>query len=286
VDPARYDVVHEHGVRILPQLLHAPNVVKTIHFCTAEKMATYVRIGRLRTLAHPLNWRAVWNERRACRARWRRIAVSERLRDECARWYGLDAARTRVIPNGVRFDPPRTPRDDLRAAHEIPAGAPVLLTIGRDDFVKGFDLLAAAWRAARAAQRGAWWVTAGGAAPARGPGRLVTGPIALEEVNDWIHAADLGAFPSHYEGCGLASLEMLAGGLSALAHDVGLCASVTRGGASGAIVAPGVDAWTRAIDAWIAGPQRAGGGLDPGFGWGPIAARVEAVYREAAGGAS
>lgn len=284
VDPARWDVVHEHGVRVLPALALATNVVKTIHFCTAEKMATYVRIGRLRTLAHPLNWRAVWTERRQCRMPWAHVAVSERLRDECARWYGLDPARAEVIPNGVRFMAPGVARMALREAHGIPANAPVLLSIGRADFVKGFGLLERAWRASGAAARGAWWVTVGGAAPAQSPGRVITGPVPLEQVNDWIHAADLGAFPSHYEGCGLAYLEMLAGGLYALAHDVGLCASVMQDGGSGEIVAPSVEAWRAALERWLAAPRRAGAGLDPRFGWDAIAARIERVYARVAGG--
>jgi glycosyltransferase involved in cell wall biosynthesis len=286
IEPERYDVVHEHGVRVLPALVRAPNVVKTIHFCTAAKMAAYVRIGRLRTLAHPLNWRAAWTERRTCRTRWTRIAVSPRVRDDCARWYGLDAAATRVIPNGARFMPPAVSREALRARHGIPAGAPLLLTVGRDDFVKGYGLLADAWRVARCAERGVWWVTAGGSAPAKSAGRIVTGPLPHADVNDWVHAADLGALPSFYEGCSLAHLEMLAGGLHTLAHDVGLCAAVTRAGENGEIIEPTAPAWTRALDAWLSRTGHRGGGLDPGYDWAALTARVEAVYEEALKGAS
>jgi len=90
----------------------------------------------------------------------------------------------------------------------------VLLTIGRDDFVKGFGLFARAWTGSGAAKAGAVWVTVGGAAKAGTGSRIITGPVSLQEVVDWIHAADFGALPSYYEGCSLALLDMLAGGLS------------------------------------------------------------------------
>jgi glycosyltransferase involved in cell wall biosynthesis len=279
IDPAAYDVVHEHGVRILPALARATNVLKTIHFCTAAKMAAYVRIGRWRTLAHPLNWRAAWLERRACHTPWTRIAVSARVRDDCARWYGLESAATAVVPNGASFAPARTERRVWRERHGIPADAPLLLTIGRDDFVKGHGLLSAAWRAVNAAGRGAWWVTAGGRERQATPGRLVTGPVAHEDVREWIHAADLGALPSHYEGCSLAHLEMLAGGLWTLAHDVGICAEVTRAGENGALVAPDVSTWTAALARWLDAPDmHRGGGLDSAYAWDALAVRIEDVY--------
>jgi len=281
IEPDAHDIVHEHGVRVLPVLRDERNVVKTIHFCTAAKMAAYVRIGRVRTLAHPLNWRAVRDERRACHTPWTRIAVSPRVRDDCARWYGLDAAKTHVISNGASFAPPRVSREVLRSRYGLPPDAPLLLTIGREDFVKGYGLLESAWRRAHGAERGAWWVTVGGARPAQAPGRLITGPVPHEEVGDWIHAADLGALPSYYEGCSLAHLEMLAGGLHALAHDVGICAEVTDRGVNGDIIAPSVAAWAVALSAWLSEPTaRRKGGLDPDYSWDALAGRVEAVYAD------
>ena len=47
---------------------------------------------------------------------------------------------------------------------------------------------------------------------------------------------DAFALPSYYEGCSVALLEMLAGGLFTLAHDVGNAAEVIRPGANGEIV--------------------------------------------------
>jgi glycosyltransferase involved in cell wall biosynthesis len=333
VDPARYDVLHQHGGAWPRRLASHPGYVRTFHFSTAAKMSAYVRLGRWKTLARPGNWLAVAEERAATRRRGRFIAVSERLRRDLTRWHGLDPARVTVIPNGVpppaaaaggaaaptTFAPgvaatsaaargvsapavsaagipatgpvaPATPEaGSVRERWGVRADAPVLLTIGRDDFVKGHGLLARAWRRA-ALPAGATWISVGGRVPARAPGRLVTGPVPHEEVLAWILAADAGALPSYYEGCSVALLEMLAGGLFTLAHDVGNASELIGSGAPpdgcarGEIVAPEPDAWAAALARTLgARPRRPGPGLPAEFGWDSIAARVEEVYRAASG---
>ena len=280
IEVGRYDIVHYHGGPWPRGFDPGPRHVRTLHFCTAAKMAVYVRIGRLRTLGNAGNWRAVAEERQGCRRPGRLIAVAERVSRDYARWYGLDRT-ARVISNGACFDPPRENRAALRARYGISAQAPVLLTIGRHDFVKGYGLLARAWARAGATGRGAVWVTAGGARPERAPGRVITGSIPHREVIDWIHAADLGALPSYYEGCSVALLEMRAGGLPTLAHDVGNAAEVIREPAAGRILPPRLDAWAEAIGAALAQPPSARApALGPEFAWPAIAAQVDEVYRE------
>src|SRR5262249_20631117 len=153
--------------------------------------------------------------------------------------------------------------------------------VGRHDFVKGFGLLQRAWERSGVARSGAVWVTVGGAAPQRAPGRVITGSVPHREGVDWIHAADVGALPSYYEGWSVAPLEMLAGGLPALAHDVGNAAEVITGAKAGRILAPTVDAWAAAIPEALT--PRAGArapALGPEFRWSEIAARVDETYRE------
>ena len=282
VAPARYDVLHDHG-GLPPEFDTHPGLVRTLHFCVAAKMATYVRIGRLRTLANPANWRAVAVERSWSRRPGRLIAVAGRVRRDFARWHGLDPARTTVIPNGYVPVVPSEDRAALRRRHGIAERTPVLLTIGRDDFVKGTALLGRAWAAARAAERGALWVTVGGRAPARSPGRLVTGALPHAEVASWIAAADLGALPSWYEGCSVALIEMLAGGLYSLAQDVGNAPEVIHPGLDGEVLEGRVRAWTAALERLLTAlPARGAARLDAAFGWPAIVARTEAVYREVA----
>jgi glycosyltransferase involved in cell wall biosynthesis len=204
------------------------------------------------------------------------------VRSEFARFHRVDPERATVIPNGASFAPPREPRERMRHRYGIPATAPLALTVGRDDFVKGFGLFARAWAKSGAAGRGAVWVTVGGAASSRSPSRIVTGPVTPQEVVDWIHAADFGALPSYYEGCSLSLLDMLAGGLYTLAHDVGNAAEVIRPGENGEILTRDTRAWADALARLTAHPpERVANGLDASFEWGAIAARVEAVYRAA-----
>ena len=282
IEPLRYGLIHDHTGSGLPPAIAGPPLVRTLHFCVAAKMAAYVRIGRLRTLVNPANWRAVRLERARARSGAAHIAVSSRVRDEFARWHGPGPARVEVIPNGASFAPPREPRGRLRHRYGIAAEAPVVLTVGRDDFVKGFGLFARAWEKSGVAQRGARWVTVGGRASARTGARIVTGPVSPQDVVDWIHAADFGAFPSYYEGCSLALLEMLAGGLYTLAHDVGNAAEVIRPGENGEILPSRVAEWVEALRRLTGGlPERPAQGLDAAYGWGALTARTEAVYRTA-----
>lgn len=283
-DPTGYDVVHHHAGTWPPGLDAGDRYVRTLHFCVAAKMETYVRMGRLRTLANPANWRAVAEERAAARRRGRFIAVSERVRAEFARFHRLDPEQVAILPNGVAPEPPREGRAAWRARQGIPETMPVLLTIGRRDFVKGHALLERAWRRLRRADLAALWVRVGDDAPSRAPGRWTTGPVPHDEVREWIAAADVGALPSYYEGCSVALLEMVGGRLYTLAHDVGGAVEALRDGA-GAIVARNEAAWVSALARALAEREalRAQSpGLSEEYGWDAIAAGTERVYGESA----
>jgi glycosyltransferase involved in cell wall biosynthesis len=282
VDPSSYDIVHHHGGNWPRGVAPGPHHVRTFHFSVAARMTAYLGIGRLRTLVNPGNYSALLEERAATRRPGGKIAVSEKLKGELARHHGLDPARVHVIPNGSRFLAPVELRAALRARHGIAEGTPVLLTIGRDDYVKGYDLLARAWTGSSVERAGALWVSVGGRAPGRRGGRMWTGPLAPQQVADWIHAADVGAFPSYYEGGGIALLDMLAGGLYALAHDVGIASEVVRPGQNGEIVPRSLDAWIAALPRALGrAPARAPApGLGDEYRWDAIVARVERVYLE------
>jgi glycosyltransferase involved in cell wall biosynthesis len=283
-DPASYDVIHHHAGTWPAALDAGERYVRTFHFCVAAKMEAYVRMGRLRTLANPGNWRALTKEHAATRRAGRFIVVSRRLQSELARLHRLNAERTTVISNGARFARPQEGREAWRARHGIPGSLPVLLTIGRRDFVKGHDLLQRAWRRLLGAGLEALWIRVGDDTPSRQHGIWTTGPLPQEQVSEWIAAADVGAFPSYYEGGGIALLDMLAGGLYTLAHDVGIAPEVVGDG-TGEIVPPREAAWTAALARALAAPNHPRvPGLGPEYGWDRIAARTEAVYREAQSG--
>jgi glycosyltransferase involved in cell wall biosynthesis len=281
LDPERYDVVHQHAGPWPAASGPGPRCVRTLHFCVAAKMAVYVRMGRLRTLANLQNWRARSEEGSAVRSDGTAlIAVSERVRSEFERHHGLTPSRARVISNGASFARPQVARAAGRARHGLDEKTPVLLTIGRPDFVKGYDLLRRAWDSLGLDHPNALWVSVGGLGPERGARTLVTGPVSREDVVSWIHAADFGALPSYYEGCSVALLEMLAGSLPVLAHDVGNAAQVIRPGVNGAIVRRRVSAWTSALQGFLQRPPpRPANGLDLAYRWDSIVASIEEVYQ-------
>jgi len=287
VDGARYDIVHHHGGPWLRTWSAGPRYLRTFHFSVAAKMAVYLRMGRIRTLFNPGNHRALHEERSALRRGPVHIAVSRWLRHDLVRFHGAPRDAITVIPNGASFARPALGRNAWRERQGIPADMPLLLTIGRDDYVKGFDLLDRAWDLARkraALPRGALRVRVGGVRPERSADRLITGPIAPAEVVEWIHAADLGAFPSYYEGGGIALTDMLAGGLYVLAHAVGVAPEAIRSGENGEFVTRSPEAWSAALGRALASPPRGpGAGLPAEWGWETMTARVESVYRRLRG---
>ncbi|HEU4334146.1 MAG TPA: glycosyltransferase family 4 protein, partial [Candidatus Eisenbacteria bacterium] len=148
VEPGLHDVVHHHGGAWSRRWDAGDRYLRTFHFSVAAKMGVYLRMGRIRTLFNPGNHRALADERASLRRGARHIAVSRALRDELVRFHGASRDGIEVIPNGASFAAPREGRDAWRRRHGVAPGARVLLTIGRDDYVKGLDLLERAWDSA------------------------------------------------------------------------------------------------------------------------------------------
>lgn len=288
-DDGGYDVIHHHGGPWSSAWNGAIDTraatgraryLRTFHFSVAAKMGVYLRMGRIRTLFNPGNHRALRDERASLGRGPLHIAVSRALCGELVRYHGAPRELIEPIPNGASFAAPRLGRAAWRERQGIPPGAPLLLTIGRDDYVKGFDLLARAWGSPLTRPRGAIWVSVGGAKPTRSEDRITTGPIAPSDVTEWIHAADLGAFPSYYEGGGIALTDMLAGGLYVLTHAVGVAPEAVRPGENGEFVPRRAAAWSAALARTLAAPPRPPGpGLPPAWSWESMVERVERVYR-------
>jgi glycosyltransferase involved in cell wall biosynthesis len=150
-------------------------------------------------------------------------AVSRPVAQRIETWFGLPSGSTPVVPNGVRI-PRVTERDRLlvrqarRASLGLPGSAPLVVVAGSVEPRKGSDLLPAIAQALRrragvtlvvlgdgparpdlAAREAA----GGGDAPLRVLGRV-------EDVGEWLIAADLLLLPSRLEGCPLVFLEAAA----------------------------------------------------------------------------
>ena len=222
--------------------------------------------------------------------------------------YAADPAKVSVVPPGVDLEV-FTPGDRLaaRAAVGLPAGARVLLFVGRIQPLKAPDLLVRIAR--RLLDRHPEWTPDDlVVAIVGGPsGSGLEHPESLAELTaslglaayvrfvppvprpllaQWYRAADLVAVPSYNESFGLVAIEAAACGTPVVAARVGgLPTAVGDGGVlvNGHDVSP----WADAVDALLADPgRRALLGRRAlahaaGFGWDATTERLLQVYGEA-----
>jgi glycosyltransferase involved in cell wall biosynthesis len=183
------------------------------------------------------------------------VAMSRAIREEMLR-CGVPGERAHLIPHGVdvsRFAPaaPRE-RAGLREALGLPEGLLVVYT-GRLLRGKGLDSLLAAFGPIAAERDDVHLVLVGSGAGSslsvedqlrrRAAEGVLAGRVAfagrVERVEDWLRAADVFAFPSQFEGLGIALVEAAACGLPAVGSRTGGIVDVIDDGRSGILVPPG-----------------------------------------------
>lgn len=175
------------------------------------------------------------------------VCVSESVRSFSQTVAGLDPRKLRVIPNGV--DAQRFARGasfDLQSLG-VPPGKPVLVSVGRLDRQKGFDLLLEA-----IARGGAWpgdphWIVVGDG-PERTRLELQRTALGLEacvhfagwqpDVAGILQRANGFVLPSRWEGMPNVILEAMAAGLPVVATDVEGVRELVVEGETGWIVKP------------------------------------------------
>jgi glycosyltransferase involved in cell wall biosynthesis len=170
-------------------------------------------------------------------------------------------ARIAVIPNPVMPKPAHTGSGDA------PDGG-IVVGIGRLHPQKGFDLLLAAFAKLDPSLAG-WRLRIVGDGPQRamlerqaaelGVQARVTFVGELADPGTELHAADLFAFPSRYEGFPNALAEAMSRGLPCIAYAGCLgAADLLEQGAAGHLVAPfgDTDALARGLAAMMADPHR------------------------------
>ncbi|MFD5098978.1 glycosyltransferase [Streptomyces albidochromogenes] len=212
-----------------------PHVVHA-HSAKAGLAGRLALRGRVPTVFQPHAWsfEAVRGREAALALAWERYAARWASRTLCVseteRRTGEQAgiaARWSVIRNGVdlgHFRPGEgADRAGLPLLSGVPAGAPLVVCVGRLCRQKGQDVLLRAWR--RVAVPGARLVLVGDGpdgerlradAP---PGVLFAG--ASRDTRPWFHAADVVVLPSRWEGMALAPLEAMACGTPVVLTDVG-----------------------------------------------------------------
>jgi glycosyltransferase involved in cell wall biosynthesis len=198
---------------------------------------------------------------RATASRSAAIVVTDRsLEPVVQRHLKPEPGQTITIPNGIdlsQLNELAAPADGqrIRRQHHIGDDDAVLLSVGRVEHNKGFDVLARAL--GKAVRSGGplttrpWrWVLAGSGpygleiesvVKAEGLEKnvLLTGQISDRDLHSWYEAANVFIHPSRYEGSSLVTLE-------AMAHRRPIIA--TRAGGLPDKVRPGVNGWLVDVD--------------------------------------
>jgi glycosyltransferase involved in cell wall biosynthesis len=273
---------------VLPHWTPVPSVV-TIHDLAS------LRLAGVKPPAHVRRFQR--DVARSVREATRVIAVSEATAADVADIYGIDAAKLRIVPNGVddAFSP--GDRDAARAAVSERWGIepPFVLHVGTHEPRKGIEVLVDA--AALAAREGAPWrvVLVGSSgyqgerieAAARSSGVCtLLGLVSDDDLLQLLRAAGALAAPALYEGFGIVPLEAMSCGTpTVIAADSGGLEEVS-GPAAIVVRERSAAAWREAIEEALAEPAEL---IERGlrhaaaFHWPQIADRTREVLMEAAG---
>lgn len=216
---------------------------------TAAAQPLLKRIGYL-----PLQ-RAV---RRCARAADCILATDHALESTVARHLRPRPGQMRTLPNGIDLAEAASlagPAEGaiVRQRYGVPAGELVLLSVGRLEFNKGLDVLAAALGRARTsaalAATGWRWVIVG-AGPFRqqleaavaehglGSHTVFVGRAADADLHGWYEAASIFVHPTRYEGSSLVTLEAMAHRRPIIATRAGGLPDKVRPGENGWLVEP------------------------------------------------
>ncbi len=193
---------------------------------------------------------------RRARAIW---CVSQMVRDEIASRYPQAADLLEVHANGVdldRFHPRlrRERRNAFLAKHGADPAHPVVLFLGGNWRLKGFDVLCAALRDVPPP----WTLIGAGSGHARvqagdavsGGGRVILLP--QQDARDLFGAADLLVQPTFRDPCSLATLEALAAGVPVITtRNNGARDAITPDRAGTVIDAPDAALLAPAIRHWL-----------------------------------
>ncbi|RKF14747.1 glycosyltransferase family 1 protein [Roseovarius spongiae] len=224
------------------------------------------------------------------------VTVSQTVADIAARARLIPRARLHVIRNGIRL----APFDERLAAAapeaaDLPAGAPLILSVARLVWFKGLDTAIDAMALLRERCPEARLMLVGDGelrgplaaqAAARGVADRVIFAGERTDVPALLKAADIFVLPSVSEGLPISLLEAMAARLPIVATRVGGIPELVRDGVTGALVAPGDSAgFAAAIAAYLDDPEamRAAGKagrarLIAQFSQAAMVERTEALY--------
>ena len=217
VKASKTDVIHGHGITVLPALalagmLTGLPVVLTLHnIFSGSRMQTLV----LKLLSRKVHL----------------ICVSDAILASAAVLGGLSAQR---IYNGVMLSDEVMSKGDARKLLELPSDEAMVLSVARLSPEKGLADLAAAAKNIRGR------VVIVGDGPERQSLSLCDDVQLIGHVGNpwlWYCAADVVAVPSITEGLGLSAIEALSAGCPVVATDVGGLPEVVSNNVLGSLIA-------------------------------------------------
>jgi len=300
------DLIHGHGASVLGSALSAKRLVPLV--LNPHGLEEFGAAGTVSSRAKYLAYAPLrWAVRRAARAADRIIATDASLEPVIARHLKPRAGQMVTVPNGidlVAMSAFAGPADGplIRQRHGITAGETVLLSVGRLEHNKGFDVLAQALGRAggpgSALQATGWrWVIVGA-----GPHRqaiereaaarqisahvLFAGRATDRDLHAWYEAASIFVHPTRYEGSSLVTLEAMAHRRPIIATVAGGLPDKVRPGVNGWLVEPNdVDALAHAVEEAASQPSlladmgaRSRAIVEREFSWSVLVGRQIALY--------
>ncbi len=285
----RPDVVHAHdwpvawAGDVLSRWYDVP-LVTTLHGTERGRHGGHLPPGEPSDI-NSVEW---WLAFRSARV----ITSTKLMVREIVGGFELDPARVHRIPNGI--DPAWWRADGPQPDPDAP---PLILTWGRVQYEKGFQVLARAISTLRLrrgdiecviAGRGSYLPELQSQVDIEGVSDVVTLPGFLSdpELRDTIHRAACVVIPSLYEPFGVVALEALAGGAPLIVADTGGLAELVGGTGSALLFEPGnADQLADRIEQLLDDPElaadmrrRGAELLDATYTWDAIAARTHDVY--------
>ncbi len=283
-----------------------PDVVHTQHLAAFLDSALAVRAAGVPVLVHtdhskkyPERRRYMWAERALSQLTDAFCVVSEHTRRELSAFEGIPESRIEVVYNGYEADAaPNEHREAVRRSLGIDPAAPVLGSVGRLEWQKGYDLLLAAMPHVLARIPSARAVIVGGGSR-ESELRAAVRKLGLEgkvvltgrrrDARRLLPALDLFVMSSNFEGMPIVLLEAMAAGLPVLATPVGGVPEVVKDGVTGRLVeGRSPERFGRAIAELLSTPDRlaaygqaARGRYDSCFRVGPMVDAYDAIYRRA-----
>lgn len=235
------------------------------------------------------------------------VAVSNALAERLARSLKIDPSRIRVLHNGVDTETFRPGRGDtvLRGVAGIPAGSPVLGSVGRLEPVKAYDVMIGAFAELRDRRRDphpAHLVLVGDGSAREALERIVEArelgdAVHLvgwrDDIPDLLSGFTVFSLSSRSEGTSVSLLEAMAAGVCPVVTDVGGNSAVLGPGLRHRLVPPGdpgalASAWMTALD----DPSRrrrdgrtARARVQDRYSLESMIARYQELYSETVGGA-